>query len=65
MRVYTKSYTGRGNARCGHTEYMNRINRKKWKPMGSFIIMTLEQFTGEIQYGIQKNIEIYANLATY
>ena len=46
-------------------KYMNRMNRKKWKPMGSFIIMTLEQFTGEIQYGIQKNIEIYANLAMY
>ena len=46
-------------------KYMNRINRKKWKPMGSFIIMTLEQFTGEMQYGIQKNIEIYANLAMY
>ena len=65
MRVHAKSYAGRGNARCGHTEIYEQNQQKKWKPMGSFIIMTSEQFTGEMQYGIQKNIEIYANLATY
>ena len=36
MRVYTKSYTGRGNARCGHTEIYEQNQQKEVETNGQF-----------------------------
>ena len=62
MRVHTKSYAGRGNAICGHTEIYEQNQQKEVETNGQF---HHHDIRGEMQYGIQKNIEIYANLAMY